>query len=127
MRLSILTTATLGFALFATAVSAAVIPPRLPPNKPTPTSGIMQSCEPGLGMLRTVHKADVMAIDYENTIVIRPVCQDDHLDGNASGLRGIIGRNDVMSMALASENFNANDVIGIQFGDAGVVLLYVME
>ena len=124
MRLSLLATATLGFALFATAVSAAVVPPRVP-KTPTP-SATMQSCDPEFGTLVGVHKMDVMAVDFDDTIVIRPVCAESHLDGNAITLTGIIRNNEALSAALSAENYQSDDVIGIQFGD-GVVLLYVME
>jgi hypothetical protein len=125
MRLSLLATATLGIALISTAASAAVIPPRIP-RTATPYT-VMGPCHDDLGMLMTVHKDDVMAVDFDNTVVVRPVCQEDHLDGNASGLRGIIGRNDAMAMALESADYRPEDVVGIQFGAEGVVLLYVME
>lgn len=124
MRLTILAAATLGLALVSTAASAAVIPPRLP--KPTTTTAVM-SCSSELGMLRTVHKNDVMAVDFDNTIVIREVCQESHLDGNAVTLTGIIGRNEAMSTALDEANFRSDDVVGIHFGDNGAVLLYVMQ
>ena len=126
MRLSLLATATLGFALIATAASAAVIPPRIP-RTPTPSAPSIQSCEPSLGMLRDVHKMDVMEVSFDNTIVIRAVCAESHLDGNAATLTGIIGRNEAMSAALGLENYRSDDVIGIQFGADGLVLLYVME
>lgn len=123
MRLSILAAATLGLALFSTAASAAVVVNRVPKTTPS----IASVCSDSLGMLRAVHKDDVMDVDFDNTVVIRPVCLDDHLSGNASGLRGIIGRNDAMSMALANDGFEASDVVGIQFGANGSVLLYVAQ
>jgi hypothetical protein len=122
MRLTILAAATLGLTLVATAASAAVVPQRAPK-----ASAVVSVCSDSLGMLRAVHKDDVMDVDFDNTVVIRPVCLDDHLSGNASGLRGIIGRNDAMSMALANDGFAANDVVGIQFGANGSVLLYVAQ
>jgi hypothetical protein len=124
MRLSLLATATLALALFATAASAAVTPPRVPR---APSSPGIQSCDPSFGDLRDVHKMDVEAVSFDNTIVIRPVCAESHLDGNAATLTGVIRRNEAMSAALAAENFRSDDVIGIQFGDDNVVLLYVME
>ena len=124
MRLSLLATATLGFALFATVASAAVVPTRVPR---TPSSPGIQSCDPSFGDLRDVHKMDVAAVNFDNIIVIRPVCAESHLDGNAITLTGIIGRNEAMSAALGAENYRSDDVIGIQFGDGGLVLLYVME
>jgi hypothetical protein len=126
MRLSLLATATLGFVLFATAASAAVVPTRVP-KMPTPSAASMQSCDPSFGSLMDVHKMDVMAVTFDNTIVIRPVCAESHLDGNAATLTGVIRRNEALSAALGAENYRSDDVIGIQFGDDGVVLLFVME
>jgi hypothetical protein len=126
MRLSVLAAATLGAALFATAATAAVTPPRTP--RPTTSSWTyVSACASELGLLRTVHKNDVMAVDFDNTIIIRPVCQDSHLDGNAVTLTGVIGRNEAMSMALEEANFRSDDVVGIHFGDNGAVLLFVMQ
>jgi hypothetical protein len=125
MRLSLLSAAVLGFALIATAASAAVTPPRIP--KMPPSSPGIQSCDPSFGDLRDVHKMDVEAVNFDNTIVIRPVCAESHLDGNAITLTGVIRRNEAMSSALGAENYRSDDVIGIQFGDDGLVLLYVME
>jgi hypothetical protein len=124
MRLTILAAATLGLALVSTAASAAVAPPRLPTAKPT---AAMVGCSGELGMLRAVDMHDVMAVDFDNTIVIRTVCQENHLHGNAVTLTGIIGRNEAMSSALEDANFRSDDVVGIHFGDNGAVLLYVMQ
>lgn len=123
MRHSVLAAAVLGLAFITTAASAAVLPPRIPQNT---VSASTHDCDGSLDLL-TVHKQDVMDVSFDNTIVIRPVCVDSQLDGNASGLRGIIGRNDAMAEALYEEDFRSDDVVGIQFGDDGVVLLYVMQ
>ena len=125
MRLSILATATLGLALFSTAVSAAVIPTR--PNRVSTPYTPAAVCSSELGMLHAVNFHDVMAVDFDNTIVIRTVCQENHLLGNAVTLTGIIGRNDAMSAALDDANFRSEDVVGIHFGGNGAVILYVME
>lgn len=128
MRQFILATATIGIALFTTAASAAVVLTRAPTTTPSrPSPAIITSCSGELGSLMSVHKDDVIDVGPENTVVIRPVCTDSHLDGNATGLRGIIARNEVMAIALAAENFAADDVVGIRFGADGLVLLYVMQ
>jgi hypothetical protein len=125
MRLTILAAATLGLALISTAASAAVAPTRVPTAKPS--TAAMAGCSGELGMLRAVDMHDVMAVDFDNTIVIRTVCQENHLHGNAVTLTGIIGRNEAMSSALDEANVRSDDVVGIYFGDNGAVLLYVMQ
>ena len=123
MRHSLFAAAVLGAALISTAASAAVVPPRIPQNKPSPS--FSQSCGDNLDLM-TVHKQDVIDVSFDQTIVVRPICVESHQDGNAMGLTGIIGRNDAMAAALEAANYTSDDVVGIQFGD-NVVLLYVME
>ena len=64
MRLSILAAATLGLTLFATAASAAVVPQRV-----TKAPTVVTVCSDSLGMLRAVHKDDVLDVDFGNLLL----------------------------------------------------------
>lgn len=124
MRHFLIATAVLGVVATTTSVFAAVVPTRVP--APVISSSIA-GCEDDLGFLTVVRKNDVMSVSRENQVVVYPVCQEDHLSGNASGLRGLIGENAAMSAALAAEDMRAEDVVGIRFGADGMVMLYVMR
>lgn len=115
--------------LIAAALTLAVSPV-LAQTQVSPSESTIEECQPGLGYLPSIRRDQIEAIDDSYRISIWPVCVN-HPDpglrmaGNAGGLHSTIAENETLSSALAEERYDADDVVGVRFGNGPSVILYV--
>lgn len=118
------------FILLAT-VSAALLAVSPAPAQQPPREELLDlGCDPGFGALRTLYRDDIEAIDESYSFSIWPVCVNHpdpavRLAGNVGGLHSVIAQNEAFVAALADEDYDAEDVVGIRFGANNSVIVYV--
>lgn len=135
-KFAIITTiATLTMAFTTLASSAAFVAPRQ--NREAPTQAAHADCPDTLGHMRSVHRADIDAIDGQRVMLIH-VCDENTLvsndsygslfiNGNVNTLRLPIARNYTLMSALDEEGLDQNDVVALRFGGGDSVVLYVYD
>jgi hypothetical protein len=89
-----------------------------------------------VGHVRSVHRADINAINGQPVMLIH-VCDQDISDrnsygslfvnGNVNTLRAPIARNETLISALAAEHLDQFDVVSLRFGGNDSIVLYVHD
>ena len=137
-RVAITVIAGLASVLATMAGSAAQVAPGQG-RYPTPAHEHEDFCTEGMGHMRSVSSADIQAISFDQAIVLVPVCEDAQLrarretygtlfiDGNVNAVRQPIARNRALISALASQNYDEQDVISLRFGGNDSIILYVHQ
>lgn len=115
--------------LAALAQASPNYPPKITYNPGTPSTS-SDRCEDDLGHLRQVYAAQINQMDDDWKVSIYPICEGTHTValkslGNATHLRGTVGRNDALLAALDDADYRADDVIGIRLGTNENVTLFV--
>jgi hypothetical protein len=114
---------------------AAIVRGRTPMD--SPESAGQADCGAVIGHVRSVHRADIDAIDGQHVSLVR-VCTDDALpskndygplfiNGNVETLRRPIARNDTLISALSAQDMDQNDVVALRFGSNDSIILYVYD
>jgi hypothetical protein len=95
-----------------------------------PVASSNEKCEDGLGFLRQVYAAQLEAMDENWRVHLYPICEGEFAIplqslGNATHLRGTIGRNPHLAAELAEDDYRADDVVAIRIGTNQNVTLFV--
>ncbi|MEO8684767.1 MAG: hypothetical protein ABI414_08005 [Devosia sp.] len=116
--------------------SAAIVAPRAPRAAPHEHQA---QCSTDLGHMRSVSRADILAIGGGQRIVLVPVCEEEGVhsrheeygtlfrDGNVNTLRQPIARNPALIAALGSKDYDEQDVISLRYGGNDSIILYVHQ
>ena len=135
-RVTITIIAGLASVLATMAGSAAQVAPGT--NYPVHVSEPEEFCTEGLGHMRNVTSSDIQAISFNQAIVLVPLCEDGlrarrevvgtlFLDGNVNTVRQPIARNRALISALASQDYDEQDVVALRFGGNDSIILYVHQ
>lgn len=122
------------FTLTSVMTSAAQVAggPNHPAPSPSPTN-----CEEMVGHMRSVHQADIAAING-NRVGLQAICEDLTVsgknaygaifaNGNVNHLRVPIARNATLMAALTAKGYDQNDVVSLRFGAHDSIVLYVLQ
>ena len=91
--------------LAALAQASPNYPPKTTVNNPgPPTAPSSEKCEDDMGHLRQVFAAQINRMDEDWKVAIYPICEGTHTvalksQGNATHLRGTVGRNEALLAA----------------------------
>lgn len=107
-------------------------------NGPRRQTSVSQAdCADEMGHMRSVHRADIDAINGQPVFLIR-VCEDLtvvgrnnygalFVNGNVDTLRLPIARNRTLTRALGEQKLDQNDVVSLRFGRNDSIVLYVYD
>jgi hypothetical protein len=107
-----------------------------PSNYPGPSHS-PTNCDEMVGHMRSVHQADIAAING-NRVGLQAICEDLTVfgknsygsifaNGNVNHLRVPIAHNATLMAALTARGYDQNDVVSLRFGANDSIVLYVLQ
>lgn len=128
--LTTITLAITAIAMTAGMANAAVLVAK-PPGKKPGVALQHTDCADTVGFLPRIHAGEVRQMGEYGKVYLVEMCPgEDNFsalfsNGNASGLRSVIARNEVLSAHLYDKDYEPRDVFGIARGANETVYLYV--